>query len=63
MPKGKTDETSAYTLILPKDEWHEVKVLATIRGKTLRDFFREAMRKEVEAAKKSGELPRGLKAP
>lgn len=63
MPKGKTEETSAYTLILPRDEWHEVRVLATIRGKTVRDFMRDLMHREVEAAKKAGELPKGLKAP
>ena len=62
MSKAK-DEITSYTLILPKAEWHEIKVLATLRGQTLRDFFRAAMQREVQAAKKSGELPKGLKAP
>jgi len=52
MPK-----TSAYTLILPAEEWHDFKVLAAVRGSNIREELRTMIRREVDEARRAGRLP------
>ncbi len=55
--KPKTDETS-YNLILPRDTWRAVRMLAAAREINLRELMEGLLRTEIEAARKRGELPK-----
>lgn len=47
---------STYTLSLPREEWRQVKLLATLRGQTIRSFVRQLLAEEVERARLGGEF-------
>lgn len=59
MPKTKPKQTEAsYNLILPRDAWRDVRMLAAAREINIRELMEGLVRAEIESARRKGELPK-----
>ncbi len=50
------EKTSAYTIYFPRPLYHSVKVLAAVRGQSIREFLQTTVHAEVTRAVDVGEF-------